>query len=68
MFTQLSNLITLIARDNGIPDSTDMNLKKPQEIVKDSDAGRAAIPEVTTEQQHGICINVPLPQIFPFMP
>ena len=29
----------------------DMNLKKLQETVKDSDAGRAAIPGVTTEQQ-----------------
>ena len=51
VFTQLTNLITLRARENGIPDSMDMNLSKLQEIVKDRDAWHAAVHGVTTDQQ-----------------
>ena len=35
---------------DGITDSKDMNLSKLQEIVKDREAWRAAVPEVAKSQ------------------
>ena len=35
---------------DGITDSMDINLSKPQEMVKDREAGRAAVHGVTKSQ------------------
>ena len=46
---------------NGIIDSMDMSLSKPQEIVKDKEAWHAAVHGITeldtTEQQNNNCLN-----------
>ena len=35
---------------DGIPDSVDMSLSKPQEMVKDREVWSAPVPEVTKSQ------------------
>ena len=46
---------------NGIIDSMDMSLSKPQEIVKDKEAWHAAVHEITeldtTERLNNNCLN-----------
>ena len=37
---------------DGITDSMDMNLSKPRKIVKDREAKRAAVHEITKSQSH----------------